>query len=159
MKASLPLGQRGLGQRSQTGWRVALCGALLLSLSACSEGETEGPDFKDEPLPEGARLVYTVDGVDVALLKSTPMQIQITASGSTRTGGWSEPQLVLDEDASEGTRLVYRFVAVPPSGAATQAITPITASVTYGPWIDRAARQIEVVAETSSETMEFPGQE
>jgi len=118
--------------------------------------------FKDNaPQPGEPRLVYDVSDVSVDVLETAPLQIRITANGHARTGGWSEHQLVLDEDASVGIHLVYRFVAVPPDGMATQAITPITASVDYGPWLDRAGREIEVVAETNSVMITYPtsGQE
>jgi len=149
MKSSLTLGN--------IPFRSALCGALLFGLAACEEDTMNAPGFKDDGLTAGdARLVYNVTSIEVAVLESLPLQIHITAAGHTRTGGWSDVRLELDEEASEGIRLVYRFVAVPPSGMATQAITPVQGSATYGPWVDRAARQIEVIAETNTEILMFP---
>lgn len=116
--------------------------------------------FKDD-LPQSgeARLVYDVTDIDVDVLESAPLQIRITASGHTRTGGWTNVTLEADEEASQGIHLVYRLVAVPPEGMATQMITPVEASANYGPWLDRAAREIEVIADTNSMTIIFPSSE
>ncbi len=133
---------------------------MAFLLSSCGEADTSGASFKDEPMQTSdATLVYDVSDIDVAVLESAPLQILITARGRTRTGGWSEPALVLDEEASSGHLLVYQFVAVRPTGMATQALMPIEASVTYGPWRDRMAREIRVSASTNEHSIQYPGSE
>jgi len=150
MNASLPLGK--------TFPRFLAIAAAILFLAGCNEEDAVGGDFKDNvPQPGDAQLVSSVDEVEIAVMESFPLQLHITARGMTRTGGWTDAQLVLDEEASKGIRLVYRFMAVRPTGMATQAFTPIEASVSYGPWTDRAAREIEIIAGTNSETLMFPG--
>jgi hypothetical protein len=73
--------------------------------------------------------VMQVDRVAVYHIKTNPPQLKIEAEGKTNTGGWTNPRLV------EHVYIVppadgmweYDFVATPPSGAATQVITPISA--------------------------------
>jgi len=156
MIASLPLGNKNSG----IGRRIALFAATLLFVAACSQEDSVGGSFKDD-LPQAGepQLVYDVTDIEIAVLESFPLQLLITANGHARTGGWSDVQLVLDEDASEGIHLVYRLVGIRPTGMATQAITPVSASVSYGPWVDRAAREIEVIAETNSHTIMYPSAE
>jgi len=156
MIASLPLGNKNGG----IGRRIALTAVTLLFVAACSQEDSVGGSFKDDlPQVGEPQLVYDVTDIEIAVLESFPLQLLITANGHTRTGGWSDVHLVLDEDASEGIHLVYRFVGTRPTGMATQAITPVSASVSYGPWVDRAAREIEVIAETNSHTILFPSTE
>jgi len=156
MIASLPLGNKNSG----IGRRIALFTATLLFVAACSQEDSVGGSFKDDLAPAGEpQLVYDVTDIEIAVLESFPLQLLITANGHARTGGWSELRLVLDEEASEGIHLVYRFEGTRPTGMATQAITPVSASVSYGPWVDRAAREIEVIAETNSHTIMYPSAE
>lgn len=130
---------------------------FIAGLAACSPQADSGDEGGKFAGPDGdARLVYDVGNIDIAVMESLPLQIRISAAGRTRTGGWTDAALVLDEEQSEGIRLVYNFVATPPEGMATQAITPIEASVTYGPWRDRAAREITIIAENNSATIMFP---
>jgi hypothetical protein len=149
MNASLPLGNTPI--------HTAFCAVLLVAASACTENESDAGSFKDDEGTAGAaRLVYDVTEVSAELSANLPSELYIHASGHTRTGGWTEVALMLDEEASEGIHLVYRFVAVPPEGMATQAITPIDATVAYGPYNDRAGRVIEIVAETNTMTITYP---
>lgn len=147
MIASLPLRQKLAG--------FAFVAAL--ALAGCGD-DADSASF-ETPDPSEPQLVYSVDAAEVAVMESMPLQIRITAQGMTRTGGWTDAALVLDEEASSGVTLVYRFVAVRPTGMATQAFTPIEASVDYGPWVDRAGRVIEIVAETNTYQFAYPSSE
>lgn len=98
-----------------------------------------------------SELVYKVDSVRFALLKSNPPQYQIEAKGEVRTGGWSNPKLtavVYVHPPADGI-YEYTFTATPPSGMATQAITPISATepLTSTP---AGFRGVRVRAETNS---------
>ncbi len=140
----------------QLGFKLLVAAFSLVLLSACGEGSSVAGSFKDEfRAPSDARLLYDVTSVDVAVMESQPLQLRVSAQGHSRTGGWSAPALVLDEDASGEDVLVFRLVAVRPTGMATQAITPIAATTDFGPWTDGMAQEIRVVAETNSESFYF----
>ncbi len=151
MNASLPQG------KTRRDLRVIVSAGILAFAVACNEEDSMAGSFKDElPQAAEARLVYDVTEVTAELSANLPGELHIHAVGHTRTGGWTDVALVVDEEASEGLHLVYRFVAVPPQGMATQPITPIGASTAYGPYRDRAARIIEVVSSTNSVTITYP---
>ena len=73
--------------------------------------------------------VYKVISVDLALLKSNPPQLAITAFGQVNSGGWKngtlEPRyyIVPPTDGIQD----FDFVAQPPIGIAIQVILPVTA--------------------------------
>jgi hypothetical protein len=69
--------------------------------------------------------------------------ITINADGEVRTGGWEGGELLADH--STRAMLVYRFVATPPTGIVTQAITPIHASKTA----KSRAKKVKVIAQTN----------
>jgi len=74
--------------------------------------------------------IYTIDSADITLLKSNPPQLSITAHGRTTTGGWSQPELsayIYIQPPPDGI-YGFDFMAEPPSGIVTQALTPICAS-------------------------------
>jgi hypothetical protein len=92
--------------------------------------------------------IYEVHEVTVRVMESYPEQLSITAKGTTRTGGWSDPRL---RPASQPTRsgvYEFTFVARAPQGAATMAITAIAA--TYTMQKPRDFRAVRVRAETNS---------
>src|SRR5688500_17453041 len=73
--------------------------------------------------------VLEVLEVHVAILESFPPKLQITASGTVRTGGWSNPRLdpyVFIQPPPNGI-YDFDFVADPPEGPATEVITPVEA--------------------------------
>jgi hypothetical protein len=150
MNASLPQ-----GKNARKGFaRLALGAGLMVLAVACSEEDSVAADFRNNaPQPGEARLVYDVAEISVQEVQSAALQVVITATGHTRTGGWTEAELVLDEDASEPGNPVYRFMAVPPEGMATQAITPIDATAFYFPTVDT----VTVVAQTNQMTYEYSG--
>ena len=91
MNASLPQGQRL--------WSATLCAGLLAFLAACNEEDASGGSFKDDlPQPGDARLVYDVTEVNVEVSAGLPLTLYIHTLGNTRTGGWTDVALVLDEE-------------------------------------------------------------
>lgn len=73
--------------------------------------------------------VLEVTEVQLAVLESFPPKLRITATGTVRTGGWSNPKLVpyiFIQPPPDGI-YDFDFVADPPEGAATQVISPIEA--------------------------------
>lgn len=93
------------------------------------------------------KLVYRVGSV-TARLSGTVLIVE--AKGSARTGGWTGPDLV--RATGTASKIVLRFVAVPPSGLATQAITPIMAKkeIALRPPFPK---RVKVVGETNSVTV------
>lgn len=74
--------------------------------------------------------IYSVDDVQLAILKTFPPTLRIVATGMVNTGGWSDPQLVPYIYVSPPADGIYDFdfIASPPSGIAIQVILPITAT-------------------------------
>ena len=69
---------------------------------------------------------------------------RIIARGLARTGGWTEPRLVLAEQSGDVSR--YRFVAIAPTGLVTQALERIEAEISTDALPEATAR-IEVAGE------------
>ncbi len=74
--------------------------------------------------------IYSVDDVQLAILKTFPPTLRIVATGLVTTGGWSDPQLVPYVYVSPPADGIYDFdfIARPPAGIAIQVILPITAA-------------------------------
>jgi len=161
MNASLPQG------KSARTLRAVLSAGILVFAVACNEEDSMAGSFKDD-LPQSgeAQLVYDVTDISVEEVESAALQVIITATGHTRTGGWTDVRLVLDDHASEPGHLVYRFVAMRPAGMATQMIASIQASTSYFPTVGYSdptssylptVGRVEVIAETNSMTYDYPG--
>jgi hypothetical protein len=98
--------------------------------------------------------VFEVTGLSFQILKSNPPKLAIIANGSTRTGGWSNPELrPLFEPGviPKGGIYEFEFVATPPQGIAIQVISPINAVY----YFEEMPQQINVVvyAETNKKEM------
>lgn len=89
-------------------------------------------------------LVYSVQRVEAHIDGNV---LHVAAHGTARTGGWTEPEL--DPDSPSGEFRSFRFVALPPSGPATQALTPISAKYDSGPLLPPFPLKVVVVAETN----------
>ncbi len=74
-------------------------------------------------------------------------EVVVEADGTTRTGGWSDPELA--QRPVTGDTLEFDFVATPPSGGSTQAITPISAHARTGPLEPPFPTQVRIFAETN----------
>jgi hypothetical protein len=76
--------------------------------------------------------VLEVQTVELSILESNPPQLRIGVSGTVRTGGWKDAELIpyVYVQAPPDGIYDYDFVAVRPDGPATQAITPIEANYT-----------------------------
>jgi hypothetical protein len=74
--------------------------------------------------------IYEVQ--EVKLTVSGAAKIKVTAAGTVRTGGWSEPELKESDAPRNGSTpdivtVHFDFIATKPTGAATQQFTPIHA--------------------------------
>lgn len=98
-----------------------------------------------------SELVYQVDSVELATLKSNPPQLQIVARGTVRTGGYTNGtliEIVYIQPPEDGI-WEYDFVADPPSGPSPDVVTPIEAQ-TVRTSIPDGLKGIRVKGETNS---------
>jgi hypothetical protein len=79
------------------------------------------------------KSILEVTEVRLLVLKSFPPQLQIAASGTVPTSGWSNPQLVPYNYVQAPPDGIYDFdfVATPPQDIVTEVITPIRAQYTW----------------------------
>lgn len=107
-----------------------------------------------EPAPTPAatlpqKLLKEVLNVEVAIQKTNPRSAIVTVTGSAETGGWTAIQLKpLQTVATEIGMKSYLLVGTKPTGFATQAITPVTATITIDP-LPANVRAIRVLSETT----------
>lgn len=128
--------------------RMRALAAVAITASLLGGCETMGGMFGGEAeAPAGPVAVMSVDRVSVA--QSSPTALTVTVTGSARTGGWADVKLVPDAGAAD--EVVLKLVGVAPAEAATQAITPVTATYTIDP-LPETAQKVRVVAETNSLT-------
>lgn len=76
------------------------------------------------------RHVYTVDSIDIDLLRGEPPQLWIRVDGTTRSPGYTTPRLVpraCDPPPASGI-LEFDFVATPPVHAAPPVVTVVHAA-------------------------------
>ena len=96
-----------------------------------------------------AMRVFSVQSVQLFLLKSDPPQLSITAHGMVTTAGWTQPALnPLEEVLSADGVLDLEFVAEPPDGMVAQVVTPISASYVWTDDVERLSA-VRVVARTN----------
>src|SRR5690606_3917164 len=83
---------------------------------------------KDEQKPK-AEVVKTILSVDYAIQESFPPTLVVTAVGQVPTGGWTGAKLTRRNREKPPADGIYEYdlTAVPPSGAATQVISKVTA--------------------------------
>lgn len=77
---------------------------------------------------ERAKKVSSVSSVSVTILKTAPRWLEIKASGTVPTGGWTSGSLSLIPTTVPPADGIYAFdfIATPPSGTVTQVVTPIS---------------------------------
>jgi hypothetical protein len=93
--------------------------------------------------------VYSVLSVSVAILKTFPATLQVSAYGQTRTGGYTHVRLEPRVYVAPPADGIYEFdfVATPPSGIATTVITPVTATCAHP--AHAGIKGVRVYAETN----------
>lgn len=102
--------------------------------------------------------VLEVLEVSLAVLESFPPKLRIKASGTVPTGGWAHPRLdpyVYIQPPPNGI-YDFDFVADPPEGPVTQAITPIEAVYTWENFPEEV-KGVRVHASQSSRTALLDG--
>jgi hypothetical protein len=94
--------------------------------------------------------VYEVTEVNAHLEGNV---IIVNSKGTTRTGGWKNGEL-RPANGGAGTGLRLEFVATPPNGPSTDAITPIEAKeYRTGPLLPPFPTEVTVIAETNEKTV------
>jgi hypothetical protein len=103
----------------------------------------------------GQKTIYEVLTVDVAISKKNPPSAVVTVKGTARTGGWSKVELrPLQTFAPEVGMRSFTLVGQAPSGFATQALTPVTATFTIDP-LPADVKTIRVLSETNEIAQNF----
>jgi hypothetical protein len=147
--------------------RLLLTLALTAALGACAE-KTPDPTADSTPAAEPMtasepQTVPTVDSIRCSITAS-PASLVVTVDGEVNTGGWTSPTLAPRTYVAPPTDGIweYDFRAVPPSGMATQALSPISASHTWADYpaaglkgirvfgVDAGVKEIPITACTSS---------
>jgi outer membrane biosynthesis protein TonB len=109
------------------------------------------PTTDKEPATQ-KKQVYEVTSVDVKVANGGAT---VSVKGTARTGGWKEIELKpLPTFAPEVGMRSYTLVGTPPSGPATQALTPVTATTTIDP-LPADVKTIRVLGETNEVAQTF----
>lgn len=101
------------------------------------------------------KSIYEVQSVEVQIMERQPPIASITVKGTARTGGWKNVELKpLQTFAPEVGMRSYTLVGTPPSGPATQSLTPVTATVQLDP-LPADVKTIRVLGETNEVAQTF----
>ena len=101
------------------------------------------------------KTVYEVLSVDVAVQEKASPGATITVKGTARTGGWKNIELrPLQTFAPEVGMRSFTLVGMPPSGFATQALTPVSVSIKIDP-LPADVKTIRVLSESNEVAQTF----
>jgi hypothetical protein len=98
-----------------------------------------------------SELVYSVESVELSVIKTLPPQLAITAHGTARTPGYTDPKLVgviYKQPPPDGI-YEFSFSATPPGGIVAQVLTPIDAYTELSP-MPSGLKGVRVRAATNS---------
>lgn len=101
-------------------------------------------------------LIYGITTLKWDILKSNPPKLLISASGLTRTSGWTSPILIplfQPGVTPKGGDYRFEFMATPPTGLVPEVLTPISATYLFTS-IPRGIQKVTIIA--SSNEMEEP---
>ncbi|HVL74170.1 MAG TPA: hypothetical protein VM434_20035 [Beijerinckiaceae bacterium] len=104
---------------------------------------------------DGLERVFEVTQVEVRAGYGKDSAV-VSARGMARTGGWSDVQLREASDPHTEQVVLLELVGRPPSGFATQAITPVD-TPDFEVKTPSNARTIVVKAETNDASRPIPG--
>lgn len=101
------------------------------------------------------RTIYEVLSVDVTVTRKNPLAATIAVKGTARTGGWKNIELrPLQTFAPEVGMRSFTLVGTPPSGVATQALTPVSVSIMIDP-LPADVKTIRVLSESNEIAQSF----
>lgn len=94
--------------------------------------------------------------VDVSVNdKANPPSAVVTVKGTSRTGGWKNVELrPLQTFAPEVGMRSFTLVGTPPSGFATQALSPVSVTITITP-LPADVKTIRVLSESNEVAQTF----
>jgi hypothetical protein len=95
--------------------------------------------------------VFEVTSMKMVVQESLPPHAQVTASGTTRTGGWTNGRLIqiIHVAPPKDGMIELNFVADEPTGASTDAITPIESAKLDLGLVPEGTKGVRVIAETN----------
>jgi hypothetical protein len=110
-----------------------VCSVVTGLTIACGGSTPDKGTDTGSPEATTATTVPTIVSVTCTIQKSAPPQLIVVANGEVPTGGWSGETLNRRTYVSAPADSIweYDFMATPPSGMATQVITPVTAQDTW----------------------------
>lgn len=101
------------------------------------------------------KQVYEVISVDVKVAEGPTSSATVTVKGTTRTGGWKNIELKpLQTFAPEVGMRSYTLVGTAPTGPVTQALTPVSTTITIDP-LPADVKTIRVLGETNEVAQTF----
>ena len=124
---------------------------------AATPAPTTAPAAPATPKPtttpaSAQKTIYEVLSVDVTVQDKTAI---ITVKGTARTGGWKNIELrPLQTFAPEVGMRSFTLVGTPPSGFATQALSPVSVSITITP-LPADVKTIRVLSESNEVAQTF----
>ena len=77
--------------------------------------------------------IFQITQVNVIKTSSSPLKLEIHASGLAATSGWTDPKLDPAATTPEDTILEFNFDAKPPSDIPLPVLTPIQAATAIEP--------------------------
>lgn len=107
------------------------------------------------PVQAQKKTLFEVVSIDVQIGERHPPFAKVVVKGVARTGGWKNIELEpLPTFAKEVGMRSFKLVGTPPDGPATQALTPVTASIMIDPVPDDV-KTIRVLGETNEVAQTF----
>lgn len=116
---------------------------------------TPAPATSPTPAPtsEQKKQIYEILSVDVQV--SPKPAATITVKATARSGGWKDIELKpLQTFAAEVGMRSYTLVGTPPSGPSTQALSPVSVTITLDP-LPADVKTIRVLGETNEVAQTF----
>ncbi|MBL8779503.1 MAG: hypothetical protein JNL06_01055 [Alphaproteobacteria bacterium] len=105
------------------------------------------------PTSEQKKQIYEILSVDVQV--SPKPAATITVKATARSGGWKDIELKpLQTFAAEVGMRSYTLVGTPPSGPSTQALSPVSVTITLDP-LPADVKTIRVLGETNEVAQTF----
>jgi outer membrane biosynthesis protein TonB len=108
------------------------------------------------PVPAGQKQpIHSITNIDVQVAERQPPFAQVTVNGTANTGGWTDIELKpLQTLVKEVGMLSFTLVGTPPSGPATQAMTPVVATIKIDP-LPADVKTIRVIGATNEQAQTF----
>ncbi len=107
------------------------------------------------PASTQKKTLFEIVSIDVQIGERQPPFANVIVKGVARTGGWKNVELEpLPTFAKEVGMRSFKLVGTSPDGPATQALTPVTASIRIDP-IPDDVKTIRVLGETNEVAQTF----